>query len=498
MANKKKKNELELEYEKSIKKVKRIGIISFCFILTLALIGSLVMPKSSYAILSTTPLPDRFTSEIPTGTAADRTITEIGTIITLKWFKAIHTGGSLTDVYCMEHRLGQAGSVHYTKGETVLNKYPGLVYILENNNFGIGDANVNYHLSQIAIWWYIDRMNGYEDNKNYIGPSEVWTGTETEEDDKYENKVYRFYNNLSVLDKVAIKADNTFGPKIISLLEGALAYKAPATPVLNISSRESVTFTVEGDYLVTSPISVTGNELMSYTVTPNEGSKVEVLDGTGAIKKTLFNANEKFKVQVPLSEIKDNHVDLDVTIAGKFRRLNGYIYNPDDASMQRTVIGVAGEETLTDKLELDYDVDLGKVIIHKQDSETGKQISGATLVITDSLGNEVAKFETGDKPAEYKLPVGKYTLTETIIPEGYTAEENAYEFNVAKDTIIEVIAKNIKEIEVPDTKVDSSIIIYGIGISIVIVGVVLIVVALRPEKKQTKKKTTKKTTNKKK
>lgn len=497
MANKKKKNELELEYEKSMKKVKRIGIISCCFVFALALIGSLIIPNSSYALLSTTPLPDRFTSEIPKGQAGETKFNYIGTISTLKWFKAIHTGGSLSDVYCIEHRLGQEGNIHYTKGDSVLTRYPGLVYILENNNFGVNDAELNYHLSQITVWWYLDRVNGYQDDKNYIGPSEVWTGTETEETDKEDERgMYRFYNNLSVLDKIAVKENTQFGPKIIALLEGALAYRAPATPTLNVTNRESITFTVEDGYLVTSEIAATGNELMNYTVTPNEGSKVEVLDSTGAVKKTLFNANEKFKIRVPASEIKDNHVDLDVTIAGKFRRLNGYIYNPDDASMQRTVMGVAGEETLTDKLELDYDVELGKVIIHKQDQETGNQVVGATLVITDSLGKEVAKFVTEDKPKEYQLPIGKYTLTETIIPEGYTAEQNSYEFNVTKDTTIEVFAKNIKKVEVPDTKVDSSIIIYGIGISIVIIGVILIVVALRPEKKKSKK-TTKKTSKKK-
>ena len=47
--------------------------------------------------------------------------------------------------------------------------------------------------------------------------------------------------------------------------------------------------------------------------------------------------------------------------------------------------------------------DKHKVKISKQDITTKKELPGATLIIKDSQGNEIARWVTSDKPYELEL-----------------------------------------------------------------------------------------------
>ena len=41
------------------------------------------------------------------------------------------------------------------------------LYILENNDFKTNNANLNYYLTQLAVWWYLDLKNGYSNDIDY-------------------------------------------------------------------------------------------------------------------------------------------------------------------------------------------------------------------------------------------------------------------------------------------------------------------------------------------
>ena len=95
--------------------------------------------------------------------------------------------------------------------------------------------------------------------------------------------------------------------------------------------------------------------------------------------------------------------------------------------------------------------DYTKVRISKTDIATGKEISGAKLKITDADGKTVAEWVTDGTPHYMeRIPMGTYTLTETVAPieQGYVRAESVT-FEVGP-------TENIQRVEMKDdfTKVE--------------------------------------------
>ena len=131
-----------------------------------------------------------------------------------------------------------------------------------------------------------------------------------------------------------------------------------------------------------------------------------------------------------------------------------------------------------------------KVLISKRDFTTEEEVVGAKIQIKDSTGKVVHEWVSSDEPHYIeKLPVGKYTLIETVYPEGY--EEGMiidgilvteYEFEVQDTGEIQKIdvynrAKTVTTItDVPSTGIHNSMVL---GISIIVVGCGVIVISKR-------------------
>ena len=113
--------------------------------------------------------------------------------------------------------------------------------------------------------------------------------------------------------------------------------------------------------------------------------------------------------------------------------------------------------------------------ISKQSITSTKELPGAELIITDSRGNQWAKWTSGDKPAEISgLVDGDYTLTELTAPQGYTIAESVnftVENGVVKgDEDNTVVMKDATIVEVPDTFNVRNIIAMISGLVLVAVG----------------------------
>ncbi len=116
-----------------------------------------------------------------------------------------------------------------------------------------------------------------------------------------------------------------------------------------------------------------------------------------------------------------------------------------------------------------------QVEIINVDANTGNPIVGSKLVLTDEEGNIIDEWTTTEnKHYVYNVEVGKYTLTQTEVPEGYSDGNNSIIFEVEKDdktislTIDNTLASD-EIITVPDT-FSSTKLIYIISAILIIIG----------------------------
>ena len=128
--------------------------------------------------------------------------------------------------------------------------------------------------------------------------------------------------------------------------------------------------------------------------------------------------------------------------------------------------------------------DFTKVSISKKDMAGSEEVEGAHLVIRDNNGEIVEEWTSSNTPHYIeKLPVGKYTLTETIAPDGYILNTSIIEFDVLETGDIQSeVMFNSKPVKVPNTSSNATY-IYLIGGILIIIGGSIIYISYRNKTK---------------
>ena len=130
---------------------------------------------------------------------------------------------------------------------------------------------------------------------------------------------------------------------------------------------------------------------------------------------------------------------------------------PSGYTLSNSEVDVTVTNSQSEPLKVTFYNTKNEISIVKVDSETGKIVSGATLKVTNSSGDEVDTFITEDTPHVLSfLSPGTYYVEETNNPEGYVLDSNRVSFVVNEDTSnLQVEFKN-KRNEVRLGKVDEN------------------------------------------
>ena len=135
-----------------------------------------------------------------------------------------------------------------------------------------------------------------------------------------------------------------------------------------------------------------------------------------------------------------------------------------------------------------FENDVTKVMISKKDFTNGEEIEGAHLQILDKNGVVVEEWISGKEPHYIeKLPVGEYTLIETLPADGYQEGmivdgmlTTAYPFEVKDNMLLKIDVYNQVLTNVPVTGMDVSA-TYVAGSMVILMGVGTITFARRKE-----------------
>ena len=387
------------------------------------------------------------------------------------------------------------------------------------------DVEKNYYYQQILIFWAMDRMMGFDDDKNYyvIGDDQYFEFVELPKDNSYEDKyviediqngseqgtayIWKYMNNLSAGDKEMIK-DSDVGDQMLSYLETWDKYvdwyynsQGNLDVELNSISQSDISYRVTNDYIETQLIRPNSDgkayedQLKSYTV--DVSSPLVVVDSNGN-EQTSFSAGQGFKVRIPISEIKDSNIDYSIRINADYEFQTSLVYTSnyeervdlsDEEKLQLYVgttstgilKGCSSTEKASASLSLEFSQRIGNLNVKVIDSSTGKNLSRAKVIIYDLKGNEVYSYETTDDELNITLPVGEYIVKQTVTPPNYEAQTIQMRVDVTEEGTADAVLENAPLVNVPDTAMNSIIFII-VGGLVVIAGGILLVTNLRRKK----------------
>ena len=399
--------------------------------------------------------------------------------------KEASSGSTAYTVYCIDLQKKNApavGSAIDNKGELK----PGYAYIMQNgyphDSHSNMSANDRYAATQIAMWWYVDYLNGIE---NTITPRP-----------EYKNSNGVSYDPLQNFKNGKYKDTNIY-KMAVQLRDGAKKAGAYESPSIKINGTTSaMSLSSDRKYYQSNAIAVTAKNVSgNYTVGVSGAPSGTIVTDTKGNKKTSFSVGDKFVIKVPTAKFSNLSNNFTVNINAEGSTKKAYKY-ASSSSLQGLSALFPETKKVQDSVKLTFVAT--RLKITKTDMVTGEKLPGAKLEVKDSKGNVIASWITTDEDyyIDNLLP-GKYTLTETAAPEGYQLNANTVEFEVkASGEIISVEMQNAPEespepapepvvtetVIVPDTASTASIIMYALGTAVIIVGSGLVIRNVRKQK----------------
>ena len=297
-------------------------------------------------------------------------------------------------------------------------------------------------------------------------------------------------NNLTEEEKELIK-NSPNGKKIAEKIAEYERYSNwwnsddYSTPVLDDINTDNITYYVTDDYIETSLIIPDCTKDYSYIFTDYQVvSPMIVTDEYGNLK-TEFQRGEGFKLRVPLSEVKNGTINFQAQIIGNSTfDIWAQYYEPyNENNKSRIAVknvgalincGESSTRAMFETIELNYTEQVGNLTIKVIDAATKENLSNAEIAIYDSLGNIVYRINTTNSEINVTLPIGDYTVKQTVTPPNYQPIVVQKRVSVTGNETTEAILENIQLIEVPDLgqRVKGILTMIG-GIAVIIGGFII-------------------------
>lgn len=321
------------------------------------------------------------------------------------------------DFFCLN--MNKEWANDYTFIPTASSKLPYAYVVLSTYNVpGYNyDSNLERYLRQIAIWLYQYEQAGKptkDTEPNYISSEDLTS---------IQNSKYYSY--------------------LTALIAAAKSMDDPLENPPEVSVNYDGNWTINGDNLITSSISINGNGLNDYTVSlPSSMSSAKIIVDDSAIAAgTKIKISKPFKIQIPINDIKTDNVNFSINVDSQYEAFEAHkiIPQPGQTSYQKIQdILTFIKKTKTTQASKNLTIPTGEIKIAKiekgKTSVDGSNLEGAKLCITKSTesncNNAIHTFTSTKSIATFTLVPGSYKVIEETAPSGYIPSNQTYNFTI--------------------------------------------------------------------
>ena len=338
--------------------------------------------------------------------------------------------------------------VQYTKDGV---NYPA--YCMDKTKPGAETSPYNVSIEDtikdVGLWRII--VNGYP----YKSIQELGVANKEEAFTATKQAVYCYIhgNNLADYAGIGESGKRTLNAmkNIITNAQNSTETKISSTIKIDKNLTQWQQDNINKDYLSKTYKVTSGTNISSYKITLTKENQEDI----GGIKltdeknneKTEFNFNEKFKVLIPIKNMKE---------AGKFNlkveakiKTKPILYgSAPNSNVQDYALTAASYEDGIGIIEDEYHKNETKITIIKQDEETKEKIEGVEFELLDKDKNVVYNGLKTNKEGKIYLDnliPGTYYLKETNELDGYIKYDEAIKVDLKLNEEVTITINNKKE-----------------------------------------------------
>ena len=342
--------------------------------------------------------------------------------------------------------------VYYVEYQNEGVSYPA--YCLDKTKAGV-DVNKPYTVSiqdminDVELWKII--INGYPyksiEQLGVANKEEAFTAT------KQAIYCYIHGNNPADYSPIGEAGNRTLNAlkNILANAQNSTETKISNTITINRNSEKWEQDSIDKNYVSKTYSILKEGQIKDYKISIENENGAEL----GGIKitdeknneKNNFNADENFKILIPIKEMTDNR-QIKINVEAKIETKPILYGKAPDASLQDYALTAATYDDGTGYIKEKYEKNETKIKIIKQDSETGERLKDVEFELLnenkETIYSGLKTNENGEIILENLIPQ-KYFIKETKTIDGYEIYDELIEVNVGLNEELTITINNNKE-----------------------------------------------------
>lgn len=350
--------------------------------------------------------------------------------------------------------------VHYIEYKANGNTYPA--YCLDKNLPGVTDGfsysvSVQDAITDVAIWRTL--INGYP----YKSISELGCQTKQEAFTATKQALYCYIhgNNPNDYEAIGEAGQRTLNAlkKIVSDAQNSKETKISNNISINKSSSSWIQDNIDKEYVSKTYLVSAGANITNYKIKLSKGETglpdgIKLTDENNK-EKSEFSPNEKFKILIPIKNLRQEG-SFKINAEAKIKTKPVLYGKAPNASYQDYALTAATYEDAIGVVEDSYNKNNTKITAIKVDKDTKNKLKGVEFELLNEDKKVIHSNLVTDKEGKIvidNLLPGKYYLKEVKTLDGYTLYEKLIEVTAKLNQSVTVTVNNSKE-EIVEVKTE--------------------------------------------